>query len=106
MGGVAPSFQEQPVGVGKTILETFVEGKTVHTVIDDVLLVPGAITPLLSMRRALDAGFKFEWDANTHRFTMLNNNEAVSQADKVGAVWVFEGTVHLVTRMAKVSRCV
>ena len=93
--GVAPSFQGQPVGVGTILLETSVAGKTVLTVIDDVLLVPGARNPLLSMGRALDDGFKFEWDSNAHRFTILKNDESVALADKVGAVWVFEGQVAL-----------
>lgn len=91
--GVAPSFQEQLVGVGTIVLETFIEGKTDHTVIDELLLVPSAINSILSMERALDNKFKFKWDANTHRFTMLKNNKAVAQADKVGAVWVFHLTV-------------
>uniref|UniRef100_A0AAV1V172 CCHC-type domain-containing protein n=1 Tax=Peronospora matthiolae TaxID=2874970 RepID=A0AAV1V172_9STRA len=65
--GVAPRFQEQPVGVGAISLESSVAGKKVLTVIDDVLLVPGARNMLLSMGRALDDGFKFEWDSNAHR---------------------------------------
>ena len=52
--GVAPSFKEQPCGVRTNLLETSVAGKTVHNVIDDVLLVPGASNPLLSMERALE----------------------------------------------------
>ena len=52
--GVAPSFKEQPCGVETILLETSVSGNTVHSVIDDVLLVPGASNPLLSMERALE----------------------------------------------------
>ena len=63
------------------------------TVIEDVLLVPGARNQLLSMGLALGDGFKFEWDSNAHRFTILKNGESVALADKVGAVWVFEGQV-------------
>uniref|UniRef100_A0AAV1T881 Retrovirus-related Pol polyprotein from transposon TNT 1-94-like beta-barrel domain-containing protein n=1 Tax=Peronospora matthiolae TaxID=2874970 RepID=A0AAV1T881_9STRA len=66
--GVASSFQEQPVGVGTILIERSDAGKKVLTVVEDVLLVPGARNPLLSMGHALDDGFKLEWNSNAHRF--------------------------------------
>ena len=63
--GIAPRFKEQPVGVETILLKMSVAGNTVHNVIGN-MLVSGASNPLLSMGRALNDGFKFEWDSNAH----------------------------------------